>query len=144
MLNIQDFIKTAASQIGASESATESATGTVLQVFKDRAEPSDFQQLLDKVPGAGALLSNVSSGGGAPAGGGGGMLGGLLGGAASGLGGSLGAGAGILSMLQKSGLGSDKLGALLPLLLQFLKSQAGEGIVGSITGKVPELKALMG
>jgi hypothetical protein len=142
-MNIQDFIRSAASQIGAGESATESATGAILQVFKDRADSGDFQQLLDKVPGAGALLSKVSKGGAEPEGGGG-MLGGLLGGAVSGLGGSLGAGAGILALLQKSGLGSDKLGALLPLLLQFVKSEAGEALVSRIVGKVPELKALMG
>jgi hypothetical protein len=144
MPGIQDFIQSAASQIGAGEAATESATGAILQVFQDKADSGDFQQLLDKVPGAGALLSKVSSGGGAEPEGGGGMLGGLMGGAASGLGGSLGAGAGILSLLQKSGLGSDKLGALLPLLLNFLKSEAGEALVGRIVGKVPELKALMG
>ena len=141
-MNIQDFIQSAASQIGAGESATESATGAILQVFKDRADPGDFEQLLGKVPGAAGLISKVSSGGAEPEGGG--MLGGLLGGAASGLGGSLGAGAGILALLQKSGLGSDKLGALLPLFLQFIKSEAGEALVSRIVGKVPELKALMG
>ncbi len=143
MPSIQDFIQSAASQIGVGEAATESATGAILQVFQDKADSGDFQQLLDKVPGAGALLSKVASGGTEQPGGGG-MLGGMLGSAASGLGGSLGAGAGILSLLQKSGLGSDKLSALLPLLLQFLKSEAGEALVGRILGQVPELKALLG
>lgn len=143
MPSIQDFIQSAASQIGAGEAATESATGAILQVFKDKADPGDFQQLLEKVPGAGALLSKAASGGTEQPGGGG-MLGGMLGSAASGLGGGLGAGAGILSLLQKSGLGSDKLGALLPLLLQFLKSEAGEGLVSRIFGQVPELQALLG
>jgi hypothetical protein len=139
MPGIQDFILSAASRIGASESATESATGAILQVFQGGADSGDFQQLLQKVPGAAGLLSKV---GGADSGGGG--LGGLLGAAASGLGGNLGAGAGVLAMLQKSGLGSDKLSSLLPLLLQFLKSEAGEALVNRIAGKVPELKALMG
>jgi hypothetical protein len=140
MPNIQDFIKTAASQIGASESATESGTGSILQALQGGADAGDFQQLLQKVPGAAGVLSKTTGGGDA----GGGGLGGLLGSAASSLGGSLGGGAGILAMLQKSGLGSDKLGALLPLLLQFLKSEAGESLVGRIFGKAPELKALMG
>ena len=140
MPSIQDFISSAASQIGASESATESATGAILQVLQNGADQGDFQQLLQKVPGAAGVLSKASSGGEEADGG----LGGLLGSAASGLGGSLGAGAGILAMLQNSGLGSDKLGSLLPLLLQFLKSEAGEALVSRIFGSVPELKALMG
>jgi hypothetical protein len=139
MPSIQDFIQSAASQIGASESATESATGSILKALQGGADAGDFQQLLQKVPGAAGVLSKAA--GGDDSGGG---LGGLLGSAASGLGGSLGAGAGILAMLQKSGLGSDKLGALLPLLLQFLKSEAGEALVSRIFGKAPELKALMG
>lgn len=139
MPGIQDFIQTAASQIGASESATESATGSILKALQGGADAGDFQQLLQKVPGAAGVLSKAA--GGDDSGGG---RGGLLGSAASSLGGSLGAGAGILAMLQKSGLGSDKLGALLPLLLQFLKSEAGEALVSRIFGKAPELKALMG
>ena len=140
MPGIQDFIQSAASQIGASESATESATGAVLQALQGGADAGDFQQLLQKVPGAAGVLSQASGGGEAAGAG----LGGLLGSAASSLGGSLGGGAGILAMLQNSGLGSDKLSALLPLLLQFLKSEAGEGLVNRIVGQVPELKALMG
>jgi hypothetical protein len=139
MPNIQDFIKTAASQIGASESATESATGAILQALRGGADAGDFQQLLQKSPGAAGVLSKAPGGGEA-----GGGLGGLLGSAAAGVGGSLGASAGILAMLQKSGLGSDKLSALLPLLVQFLKSEAGEALVSRIFGKAPELKALMG
>jgi hypothetical protein len=139
MPSIQDFMKSAASQIGASESATESATGAILQALQGGADAGDFQQLLQKIPGAAGVLQKAP--GGEEAGGG---LGGLLASAASALGGSLGAGAGILAMLQKSGLGSDKLSALLPLLLQFLKSEAGEALVSRIFGKAPELKALMG
>lgn len=141
MPSIQEFIQSAASQIGASEPATESATGAILQVIGERADDGDFQQLLQKIPGAAGLLSKTAEA--EPAGGGGG-LGGLLGSAASGLGGSSGAGAGILSMLQKSGLGSDKLASLLPLFIQFAKSEAGETLIQRIIGQVPELKALMG
>jgi len=83
-MNIQDFIQSAAGQIGAGESATESATGAILQVSKVRADPGDFQQLLGRVPGAAGLLSKVSGAGEAEPEGGGGMLGRLLGGAASG------------------------------------------------------------
>jgi hypothetical protein len=57
MNSIQDFISSAASQIGAPESDVQSATSSLLGVIKDQADSGDASALLSKIPGAEALLS---------------------------------------------------------------------------------------
>ena len=90
-----------------------------------------------RFPGAQGLIPGGDSGGG------GGLLGAassMLGGGGGGLGGALGA----VSALTGSGLSADKMGALLPLFLNFAKSQAGEGLVGRLMEGAPALKKLIG
>jgi len=144
MDNILDFVRSAAGEMGVSESQAESATGGVLKALESGASGSDFQSLLGALPGASDLLSKVGSGGGGESGGG---LGGLLGAAASltgGGGGGLGAAAGALSMLQGSGISSDKLGGFVSMFLKFAQSKAGKELIGRLLDGAPALKALIG
>lgn len=142
MNSIQDFITSAASSLGTSEDSTRAATGTILQSLQQASGEADFQQLVDKIPGASGLLGGeepTDTGGGL-----GGGLGGALGQAASALGGGLGSTAGLLGSLQGSGLGADKLGPLVNLFMEFAKSKAGPDLVTRLLAKVPELAKLAG
>jgi hypothetical protein len=71
---------------------------------------------------------------------GGGGLGGALGGALGG-GGGLAALAGTLGKL---GVGGDKVGAIVPLVLQFLQARLGGDVAGRLHASVPFLKDLGG
>jgi len=142
MAGIEDFVKMAAQNLGQSEDSTRSATGALLGVIKENADGGDFQELLDKIPGAAGL----AAGSAAPsAGGGGGLLGGALSAATSALGGSSGGGAlGILGAIAGSGFDAGSAGGLVSMFVQFAKSNAGEAVVGKILAKVPELAGLAG
>lgn len=142
MAGIEDFIKMAAQGLGESESTTRSATGGLLGVLKENADPGDFSQLLDAIPGAAGLVGSAS---GAKAGAGGGV-GGLLGAATSALGGGggLGSALGVLVSIQGSGLSMEKVGKLVSMFMQFARSNAGDGVVNNLLSKVPELAKLAG
>lgn len=137
---MNDFIQMAMSQLGLNQQTAQSATGSVLQMIQKNAPAGDFGKLLQSVPGAGDMLKMA----GGTAGGGGGGLGGLLGAASGLLGGKLGAAAGALSMLEKSGLGADKIGPFANLLMGYLKNKGGADLVSGLLSNVPDLKKLMG
>lgn len=137
---MQEFIDMAASQFGISQDSAKSATGGLLNYVKDQVSDGDFDQLAGAVPG----LSDVLGATGASEGGGGGGLGGLMGAAAGMLGGQAGGALGVLGMLQSAGLSMDQVGSFVPMLVSFLKGQAGDGVVDSLIGQIPELKKLLG
>lgn len=139
MTSIQDFIVSAANNLGTSEDSTRKATGSILQTIQQASGKEDFQQLLDKIPGASGLLEGKETNAS-----GGGMLGGMLGQAASALGGGSGSMAGLMSLLKNTGLSAEKLGPLVNLFLEFAKSKAGAGLMTRILAQVPELAKLAG
>ncbi len=130
---MQEFIQLAVSQLGISENSAKTATGGVLEMVKDQVSDEDFGKLAGAVPGLSDMLG----------GGGGGGLGGLMGAASGMLGGKAGAAAGLLGMAKSSGLSMDQLGSFVPMLFGFLKGKAGDGVVTSILGQVPELKKFL-
>lgn len=145
MAGITDFISMAAQNLGQSETSTKSATGALLGVLQQKADPGDFQKLLGAIPGASDLLSAGEGSGGI-----GGMLGGLgggggaLGGLTSALGGGGGGAMGLIGALAGSGFSTDKLGGLVSLFMNFAKGQAGDGLVQKLLGQAPELAKMMG
>lgn len=140
MAGIADFVQMAAQSLGQPEDSTRSATAALLGGLKDKADPGDFSQLMQAIPGASDLLG----GGGESSSGGGGLLGGLMGQASSALGGDLGSKLGLLAGIQKSGFSMDQIGPLVKLFVGFAKSNAGEGLVQKLLGQVPELGELAG
>lgn len=132
-----DFIQDAASKLGIGEDTAKSATGGLLGLIKDNADPADASDMLSKLPGAADLIPSGDSGGG------GGMLGGLgdaLGGALGGAGGALGA----VQALSKTGLSADKLGGFLELFKNFALPKLGPDLLKRLLGKVPGLGDLLG
>lgn len=135
MSDIMSFVKMAAENLNVSEDSAKGATGGVLDVIKGQLGEGDFSELLSKVPGAEGLLGGSGGGGG-----GGGMMGGLLGSAVSAIGGEKAAGAaGLISAITSSGIGTDQAGGFMSMLVEYLKKQAGEQLMGKILSQVPGL-----
>jgi hypothetical protein len=137
-VSIQDFIKSAAENLGEDEGKMESATGGLLKLIQDQAGEGDFQELLSALPGASSLLSGDAGDGG------GGLMGGLAGMAASALGGKASSSLGVLQVLGKSGLDTGQIGPFVSLFFGFLKQKGSGELVGRILGKIPELAKLAG
>ncbi len=140
MTDMQQFISMAAGKLGVPESGTRSATAGILSFVQQRADGDDFNQLLGKISGAGELLKEAP----APKAetGGGGLLGGLMGKAASSFGG--GSALDLLALFQKSGLSTNKAGPLASMLLDFVRSKAGNDLTNKVLAKVPEVKQFLG
>lgn len=157
-----DLIGSLVSQLGVDRGAAEGAAGGVLSAIREHAPGPDTDAVLAKVPEADgwiakarSAVSGAGQGGvgglggalGALGGGGGGVgsdesAGGGLGAALGGMGGALGGAAGaagLTSILGKLGIGGDKLGTLLPLVVQFLQARAGNDLVGKVLARVPFL-----
>ncbi len=130
--------------LGLSEDAARSATAGILDFVGKNAGRADFQELVGKVPGAAELMQQGAAATSGGSDGGGGLLGGLAGMASSALGGNLGAGAGLLGMLQNSGLDAGKAASFVPLLAGFLREKAGADLVNRVLGSVPALKQFLG
>lgn len=138
MANWNDFIGESTRSLGLSEGAARSATGGILQMVRKQAGEGDFAQLQEKIPGADRVMQDAPGGG--QEGGKGGMLGGLMGAASSALGGKGGSAMGLAAIASQSGLGGDKMGPFVSKFIDFVRSNAGEGMVSKLTEKIPELR----
>jgi hypothetical protein len=138
---MQEFIESAAEKLGIDKSIAEKATGVVLGFIKSKLGDSDFGDLAAKLPGATGLLETAGGGGDSA---GGGMLGGVMKMASSAIGGGAGDALELTGKLKDSGLGLDQFGSFGTMLMDFVKDKAGEGAVGTIVEKIPELKKMLG
>jgi len=136
---MDEFIKMVTSQLGIGEDASRSATGGILKMLKDQLDDSTFGSVMDKLPGASALLADAESGEAAGSGGGGGLMGSLTSMAGSLLGGGGGGAAGVAKALGDSGIGLDKAGGFLSTLVTFLKEKLGDDMFGTIAAQLPAL-----
>ncbi|MCA9281115.1 MAG: DUF2780 domain-containing protein [Phycisphaeraceae bacterium] len=130
---MQEFIQMAVEQLGMKESGAKKATGGLLNMIKDNAPKGDFQELLGKLPGAQEVMKDAGGGSGGMLGSLGGMLGGKAGSALS-----------IASLLEQSGLSTDKLGKFASMFLGFVEGKAGKGLLDKVLANVPEIKKLIG
>jgi hypothetical protein len=145
-----DLIHNVTTALGIDATSATSAVGSVFQMLKQQAPADAFAEVEAKVPEAKSWIAAAPPTGEAAGGGG---LGGLLGGAAGALGGLGGLGeslaqgagpvAGLVATLGKLGIGSEGLGKLVPLVLQFVQSRAGEGLVGRLMSAAPALAQLV-
>ncbi|MDJ0521299.1 MAG: hypothetical protein QNJ90_04420 [Planctomycetota bacterium] len=133
-----DFIQDAAGKLGIGEDTAKSATGGLLGLIQEHADPADASEMLSKLPGAAELIPSGGDSGG----------GGLLGGLGDALGGALGGGAGgalgAVEALSKTGLSADKLGSFLELFKNFALPKLGPDLLQRLLGKIPGLGSLLG
>ncbi len=143
---MQNLIASLAQQFGLRPEQVQAGVGAVLQLMQQHAGGNEFQQLIDKIPGAQAWMQQASA---LPTqAGSGGMGGGLLGQAASILGTVTGQGgsglAGVLGQLGHAGLRPESAAQFVPALLEKLKDGAGAGTVEKVLEQVPGLGGLGG
>jgi len=145
---MSEFIQQLASQLGIGTEQAETATGTVLGAIQDKIPGQDFDALLKAVPGGSGWLQAAARAGGSGAAPGSGA-GGLLGAAAGMLGnlGGVGKGAaelgGLVSLLDKIGIDAGTAAKLVPMVLSFLKSQAGDSLFQRVASSVPFVGAAL-
>ena len=129
---MQDFIRDAAAKLGIGEDQASGATGGLLDLVKEYADPSDMSSMLEKVPGAADLMGKGDSGGG-----------GILGALGDALGGDAGKALGAVDLLQKTGLDLDKLGNLADLFKEYVEPLIGGDLLQRLLAKVPALGDLL-
>jgi hypothetical protein len=134
--DVQEFIQGVAQQLGIGTDKAKEATGGLLGMIQQHAPQADFATLLDKVPGAKALLPAKASGGGGVIG----ALGGALGGS---LGGGVGKALGAADALGKLGLDAGKLGGFVGQFSTYLKPLLGGDLVKRLLASVPGIGALL-
>lgn len=135
---MDEFISMVTQQLGIGESESRSATGGILKMVKDQLDESTFGSLLEKIPGADALVGEAEAAE-TEGSGGGGLMGSLTSMAGSLMGGGDSGAAGIAKILGGSGIGLDKAGGFLTTLMAFLKDKLGDEMFGSIASKLPDL-----
>lgn len=129
---MQDFIRDAAGKLGIGETQAASATGGLLDIIKQHADPGDMQAMLDKVPGAKDLIGKDGGGDG-----------GLLGALGDVLPGGAGKALGAVQILQKTGLDAEKLGSLADMFKKYIEPLLGGDLFKRVMAKVPSLGDLL-
>lgn len=112
---------------GVSSSQAEGGAGLLFGLVKDQLSSGDFSKVADAVPGINGLIDAAPDSGGG--------LGGMLGGVASALGGNeLGNLATLASGFSKLDLDAGMIGKFIPIVLNYLQSQGGDGLASLVKG----------
>lgn len=140
---MDEFISMVTEKLGIGETEGKSATAGILGMIQGNVDESTFQSVLEKLPGADALLSENSADEAAPAAGGGGLLGSLTSMAGGLLGGGKKSGmTGMAVALAGSGLGLDKIGDFVSMLMGFMKEKLGDEMFQSVVSAIPGMDGL--
>lgn len=139
---MDEFISMVTQKLGIGEKEGKSATAGILGMIQGQLDESTFKSVLEKLPGAESLLkedtaAQQDSGTG----------GGLLGSISSMAGGLLGGGkksgmAGMAAALAGSGLGLDKIGDFVTMLMGYLKEKLGDEAFQSVVSAIPGMESL--
>lgn len=124
-------------KLGLPEATVKSGLATILRLLKEKASGSDFEKLIDFIPGAADLLAcapvPASSGDG-------GLFGGILGA----LGGQAGEAAKALSAFQAAGVPADKIAPLARGFFDQIQASGGAELTDKLMESIPALKAMLG
>jgi hypothetical protein len=115
---MDELIARLVSNVGVDRAAAEKSVGIILDFLVKEGPPDKVQALIDKMPGAQALLQASDAGGG------GFSMGGLMGAGTK----MMGAG---LSMGQVQGVTKE--------VIAYSREKAGEDAIGEIVGAIPGL-----
>ena len=105
--------------VGVAPTAAEQSIGIILDFLKKEGPPEKVQELLDKLPGAQALLEAAQASDG------GGMF----------MSGIMGAGTRMMAV----GLSMDQVQGVTRETIAYTREKAGEDLVGEIVGAIPGL-----
>lgn len=119
-----DLVNLLVSNLGISEAQAKGGAGLLFKLAQDKLSSGDFAQVADNVSGIGDMMEA------APSAGSGGLMG-AIGGLVSSLGGGAGKLAGLASLsggFEKLGLDVGMVGKFVPIVLDFVRNQGGEGV----------------
>ena len=122
---MKELIDMLTSTLGVNAGQAEGGAAVLFKAAKDKLGDGEFSRLLGGIPGLSDLLKK------APASGGGG-LGGLLGGLAGAMGGNAALISTIVGGFGKLGLGADDAKRFVPVVMDFLRKQAGPEVVSRL------------
>lgn len=125
---VDDLISTLTGQLGVTTEQATGGAGAIFDYAKQQLSAGDFSKMADAVPGIGSLIAAAPKTGGS---------GSMMGGLASSMG-DMGGKAGALGSLTQSfsqlGLSPDMASKFIPVVLDFVKSQGGENVMGMLKG----------
>lgn len=139
---IDELVKLVTQRLGIPEETAEQAVGVVLSLLKDPAvNASAANSVFGSIPGAEDLANRFTDGGGSSSGGG--LVGGLLNQGAGLLGGQAGDMLSAAAAFKSTGLSTDQLADMVPLVQGFFSEKAGGEVATQLFSSVPALKSLL-
>ncbi len=121
-----DLLNMLTSQLGISEEQAGGGAGLIFNLAKEKLG-GDFSQITDAIPNVSGLMDK------APDAGGGGLMG-AIGGIASSFGaGDIGNLASLAGGFSKLDLDAGMVTKFVPIVLEFVKGQAGDGVMGLLS-----------
>lgn len=127
---MQDLISSVAGAAGIDPSKAEKAIGILLNLVATQGDKAKVAELMEKVPGAAALVAQHGGDGA----GGGGLMGILAGGM---MGGPLA----MITKLQALGLSVDQIKQIGTLTIDYAKAKAGPELVRAAAANIPGLNS---
>ena len=115
---MDELIARLVSNVGVDRAAAEKSVGIILDFLVKEGPPDKVQALIDKMPGAQALLQASDAGGG------GFSMGGLM-------------GAG--TKMMEAGLSMGQVQGVTKEVIAYSREKAGEDAIGEIVGAIPGL-----
>jgi len=116
---MEELVARLVANVGVERGAAEKAVGIILDFLRKEGPPDKAQALIDRLPGAEALLAKQSEGGG-------GMFS---------MGGIMGAG----TKMMAAGLSMSQVQAVTRETIAYAREKIGEDAVGEIVGAIPGL-----
>ena len=118
---MDELIARLVANVGVDRATTEKAVGIILDFLSKEGPPDKVQTLIDKMPGARALLQAEQASG--------------SGGSMFSMGGIMGAGTRMMS----AGLSMGQVQSVTKELIAFSREKVGEEAIGEIVGAIPGL-----
>jgi hypothetical protein len=121
------LLDTLTSQLGVTNEQASGGAGSLFQMAKNNLSAEDFSQIASVVPGIDKMLSSAQSSS---------QESGAAGAVASMLGGDNSAGnlASLASAFGNLGMDSNMVGKFVPIVLEYLQSEGGEGVMSLMKG----------
>ncbi|HXX07719.1 MAG TPA: DUF2267 domain-containing protein [Pseudolabrys sp.] len=116
---MEELVARLVAKVGVERGAAEKAVGIILDFLRKEGPPDKAQALIDRLPGAEALLAQQSEGGG-------GMFS---------MGGIMGAG----TKMMAAGLSMSQVQAVTRETIAYAREKVGEDAIGEIVGAIPGL-----
>jgi hypothetical protein len=114
---MDELIERLVANVGVERSAAEKAVGVILEFLRKEGPPDKVQALIDRIPGAEALIAKQSEGGGFS------------------MGGIMGAGTKMMS----AGLSMAQVQGVTRETIAYAREKIGDDAVGEIVGTIPGL-----